>query len=71
MINHLPLGGDMWGTGLSIEGRPIPRPGEQASAMAAENYAKVRNTLGAAMVTTVGIRIASSLAREGPERTAM
>jgi len=33
MINHLPLGGDMWGTGISIEGRPLPRPGEQAGAV--------------------------------------
>ena len=27
-INHLPLAGDSWNRGLSIEGRPIPKPGE-------------------------------------------
>jgi putative ABC transport system permease protein len=26
-INHLPLAGDTWGLGLTIEGRPLPRPG--------------------------------------------
>jgi predicted permease len=26
-INHLPLAGDTWGTGLTIEGRPLPQPG--------------------------------------------
>jgi putative ABC transport system permease protein len=28
-VNHLPLAGDVWGTDLSIEGRPIPVPGEE------------------------------------------
>jgi len=28
MINHLPIGGDLWSTGLTIEGRPLPPPGE-------------------------------------------
>ena len=27
-INHLPLAGDVWGTALAIEGRPLPQPGE-------------------------------------------
>jgi len=27
-INHLPLGGDVWGTRFTIEGRPAPAPGE-------------------------------------------
>src|ERR1044072_8217212 len=27
-INHLPLAGDIWGRGFTIEGRPAPRPGE-------------------------------------------
>ena len=27
-INHLPLAGDRWGTGLTIEGRPLPPPGQ-------------------------------------------
>jgi putative ABC transport system permease protein len=27
-INHLPLAGDVWGTPLAIEGRPLPAPGE-------------------------------------------
>ncbi|HYP25258.1 MAG TPA: ABC transporter permease [Blastocatellia bacterium] len=28
-VNHLPLAGDVWGTDLAIEGRPVPAPGEQ------------------------------------------
>ncbi len=27
-INHLPLAGDSWNRGLSVEGRPNPKPGE-------------------------------------------
>ena len=27
-INHLPLAGDQWGRGLSVEGRPPPPPGQ-------------------------------------------
>jgi putative ABC transport system permease protein len=32
-INHLPLAGDIWGRSLSIEGRPMPRPGEAPAAV--------------------------------------
>ena len=32
-INHVPLAGDRWGLGFSIEGRPAPRPGESDSAV--------------------------------------
>ncbi|MFL6276649.1 MAG: ABC transporter permease [Blastocatellia bacterium] len=28
-INHLPLAGDVWGRSLSIEGRPLPPPGQR------------------------------------------
>jgi hypothetical protein len=28
-INHLPLAGDTWGTPLTIEGRPLPPPGQE------------------------------------------
>ncbi|HEY4306069.1 MAG TPA: ABC transporter permease [Gemmatimonadaceae bacterium] len=31
-INHLPLGGDVWGFRFLIEGQPIPRPGERPRA---------------------------------------
>ena len=31
-INHLPLGGDIWGWSFSVEGRPIPAPGESPDA---------------------------------------
>jgi putative ABC transport system permease protein len=31
-INHLPIGGDLWGFGFAIEGRPKPKPGEAPSA---------------------------------------
>jgi putative ABC transport system permease protein len=32
-INHLPLAGDLWTRGLTIEGRPEPRPGEEPNAV--------------------------------------
>jgi putative ABC transport system permease protein len=32
-INHLPLAGDTWGFGFTIEGRPKPRPGESPKAV--------------------------------------
>ncbi|MGH9752999.1 MAG: ABC transporter permease [Blastocatellia bacterium] len=28
-INHLPLAGDVWGTPMAIEGRPLPPPGQE------------------------------------------
>ena len=31
-INHLPLAGDVWTLGYTIEGRPVPAPGERLSA---------------------------------------
>ncbi len=31
-INHLPLAGDMWGTTLTIDGRPLPPPGRELRA---------------------------------------
>ena len=31
-INHLPIAGDIWGWPFSIEGRPVPAPGESPSA---------------------------------------
>jgi predicted permease len=32
-INHLPIGGDIWNLGYSIEGRPKPAPGDELSAV--------------------------------------
>jgi len=32
-INHLPIGGDMWRLRYTIEGRALPRPGEELSAV--------------------------------------
>jgi putative ABC transport system permease protein len=32
-INHLPLAGDLWSQDITIEGRPVPRPGERLSAV--------------------------------------
>ena len=32
-INHLPLAGDVWNLGYTIEGRPIPEPGRRWSAI--------------------------------------
>jgi len=31
-INHLPLGGDIWGLSFHVEGRPVPRPADTPSA---------------------------------------
>lgn len=31
-INHLPLAGDVWGTRVAIEGRPLPQPGQELRA---------------------------------------
>ena len=31
-INHLPLGGDLWGFGFHVQGRPLPARGERPSA---------------------------------------
>ena len=33
LINHLPIGGDLWTLGIAIEGRPIPAPGQQSGAV--------------------------------------
>jgi predicted permease len=33
LINHLPIGGDVWTLGIAIEGRPIPPPGQQSGAV--------------------------------------
>ena len=32
-INHLPLGGDIWTLGYTIEGRPVPPPADQLGAV--------------------------------------
>ena len=32
-INHLPLAGDTWTLGYTIEGRPLPAPGERSAAV--------------------------------------
>jgi putative ABC transport system permease protein len=32
LVNHLPIGGDMWGSRLTIDGAPAPRPGEEPAA---------------------------------------
>jgi putative ABC transport system permease protein len=50
-INHLPLAGDIWTLGFTIEGRPLPRPGETQAAA----YRIVRpdyfQTMGASLVS--------------------
>jgi putative ABC transport system permease protein len=33
VVNHLPIGGDIWSMGFTIEGRPEPAPGENPSAV--------------------------------------
>jgi len=32
IINHLPIGGDVWTLGVAVEGRPAPPPGQQSGA---------------------------------------
>lgn len=50
-INHLPLAGDLWTLGFTIEGRPAPLPGEKQAAA----YRIVRpdyfQTMGATLVS--------------------
>ncbi len=76
MINHLPLFGDTWGTNISIEGRPLPRPGEEIGAIyrvARPGYFQTmqipilegrdftdRDTPGAAPVAIVNERLAKA-----------
>ena len=31
MVNHIPLAGDIWGTNMAVEGRPIPGPGHEVN----------------------------------------
>jgi predicted permease len=33
LINHLPIGGDVWTLGVAVEGRPVPPPGERTGAV--------------------------------------
>jgi putative ABC transport system permease protein len=33
MVNHLPVGGDVWSGGVWAEGKPLPRPGEHMTAV--------------------------------------
>ncbi len=33
LINHLPIGGDVWTLGVQVEGRPTPAPGRQNGAV--------------------------------------
>ena len=49
-INHLPVGGDVWNLGYTVEGKPQPGPGETPHAVyrvARPNYFK---TMGATML---------------------
>lgn len=49
-INHLPLGGDIWGLGFTIEGRPAPPPGENLGAVYRIIHPNYFQTMGAAFV---------------------
>ncbi len=33
MVNHLPVGGDTWGTRVAAEGAPLPAPGQEVGAV--------------------------------------
>jgi predicted permease len=49
-INHLPLGGDVWNLGFTIEGRPAPLPGESQSAVYRIVRPKYFQTMGATLI---------------------
>ncbi len=49
-INHLPLAGDIWGIGFTIEGRPAPLPGEGLAAVYRIVRPKYFQTMGATLV---------------------
>jgi putative ABC transport system permease protein len=48
-INHLPLGGDVWTLGLTIEGRPAPPDAERPSAVYRVARPEYFRTMGAAL----------------------
>ncbi|MDB6129648.1 MAG: permease [Verrucomicrobiales bacterium] len=45
-INHLPLAGDLWDRGISIQGRPLPPPGEGIGAVYRVSRPKYFSTMG-------------------------
>ncbi|MGH9850656.1 MAG: ABC transporter permease [Blastocatellia bacterium] len=45
-INHLPLAGDTWGTPVTIEGRPLPPPGQEISVTFRVNRPGYFRTMG-------------------------
>jgi len=49
LVNHLPIGGDMWGSRLTIDGAAAPQPGEEPSA--------TQRVAGPGYFETMGIRI--------------
>ena len=49
-INHLPLAGDIWGLGITIEGRPLPPPGQRLSAVFRVCWPKYFQTMGIRLV---------------------
>ena len=49
-INHLPLAGDTWGLGISVEGRPLPAPGENISAVFRVCRPKYFSTMGMSLL---------------------
>jgi putative ABC transport system permease protein len=57
-INHLPLAGDYWRLGYTIDGRPVPAPGEDLSAAYRIVLPGYFETMGLALVE--GRAIASS-----------
>jgi predicted permease len=46
-INHLPLAGDTWSTPLTIEGRPLPPPGQEVGATFRVSRPDYFRTMGA------------------------
>jgi predicted permease len=46
-INHLPLAGDVWGLPLTIEGRPLPPPGQEDGATFRVSRPDYFRTMGA------------------------
>ncbi|MDX1981843.1 MAG: ABC transporter permease, partial [Bryobacteraceae bacterium] len=77
IVNHLPLGGDVWYDGVHAEGRPLPEPGERLGAayrVCSPGYFRTmrirllegrdfedRDTAGAPLVTIINEKLARKL----------
>jgi putative ABC transport system permease protein len=45
-VNHVPIGGDTWGTGFTVEGRPVPAPADVPRAVMRTATAEYPEAMG-------------------------